>query len=330
MASKYLDRKSRRVTPWDNEDNLTATQAFIKAKANEHYEERHTELKAAGEAEMINSYEPHKCPYCGSEWFHKFGFTSNGIRRFRCGECKRTFLPTTGTIFDERRISIEEWLEYCYNLFRHVSITADSWNNKNAFTTSKYWLQKVFLTLDGCQDSIILKGEVWLDETFYTVRSDKIARYEDGTKLRGISKNQICIGVATDGIHSLFLVEGDGKTSQKKTFETFRPHITRGSTLIHDREGAHTKLVDELGLNSKTYRAENLMGLPDKENPLYPVNHAHAILKRFLRAHSGFDRSEIHGYLNLFAFVSNPPSDQHEKADIFIKTALEHPKSLRY
>ena len=95
---------------------------------------------------MINSYISTKCLFCGSTAFKKFGLSSNGIQRYRC-RCGRTFLSTTGTIFDERRISISEWLEYCLNLFRHVSI----WNNKNTFTTSRYWLQKLFLTLEDSQ-----------------------------------------------------------------------------------------------------------------------------------------------------------------------------------
>ena len=39
------------------------------------------------------------------------------------------------------------------NLFRNVSVITDSWNNKNAFTTSRYWLEKLFLILDGYQKS---------------------------------------------------------------------------------------------------------------------------------------------------------------------------------
>ena len=143
---------------------------------------------------MINSYISTKCLFCGSTAFKKFGLSSNGIQRYRC-RSGRTFLSTTGTIFDERRISISEWLEYCLNLFRHVSITADSWNNKNAFTTSRYWLQKLFLTLEDSQKGIILSGTVWLDETYYTVRSEDIVYHEDGNKLRGLSRNQICIQI---------------------------------------------------------------------------------------------------------------------------------------
>jgi len=321
--------KSRKKTPWDGEAKLTSTQAFLREHYAAFYADRHRKVGESGEAYMINSYVPAKCPFCASEKFKRSGHTKSGIQRYMC-TCGKTFLPTTGTIFDEHRISISEWMEYCLNLFRHVSITADSWSKKNAFATSRYWLQKLFLTLESVQNSIVLADCVWLDETFYSVRSEDIVRKESGDKLRGVSRNQICIGVATDKKHTLFLVEGTGKPSQKKTLEAFRDHIKLGSKLIHDRESSHAKLVRELSLESITYASKDLKGLPDKENPMNPVNRAHAILKKFLNAHSSFKRDDLQGYLNLFAFVTNPPIELLEKVELVIKTAFENPKLLRY
>lgn len=139
---------SRGKTPWEGVANLNATQTFLKENYVADYEARHGKVSECGEAEMINSYCPVKCPYCESVEFRKNGYSKSGVQRYMC-KCGRTFLPTTGTIFDEHRISIGEWIGYCLNLFHHVSITADSWNNKNAFITSRYWLKKLFLTLEG-------------------------------------------------------------------------------------------------------------------------------------------------------------------------------------
>lgn len=328
MESKE-SKKSRKVTPWGEENDLTETQMFLKKNYEEYYADRHRLIAISDEADMINSYVPVKCPFCESLKFKKSGRTQNGVQRYMC-VCGKTFLPTTGTIFDEHKISISEWLEYCLNVFRHVSITANSWNNKNTFLTSRYWLQKLFLTLEDVQDSIVLSGKVWLDETFYTVRSEDIIHKEDGNKLRGLSQNQICIGVATDKKQSLFLIEGAGKPSQKKTLETFRNHIEPKSTLVHDKESAHTKLVKELSLKSVAYSSKNLKGLPDKDNPMNPINRVHHILKHFLNAHGGFDRDNLQGFLNLFAFVSNPPTDTIEKVELIIKMAFQNPKLLRY
>jgi len=321
--------KSRRKTPWDDKPELTATQAFLMEYYKMHYSQRHEAVGESGETDLINSYVPSHCPYCKSEKYKKNGHAVSGIQRYKC-ECGKIFIPTTGTIFDEHKISMSEWIEYCLNVFRHVSITAGSWNNKNAFTTSRYWLQKLFLTLEDAQKSIVLCDCVWLDETYYTVISEDVVRNEDGTKLRGISKNQIRIGVATDKQNALFFVEGEGKPSQKKTLETFKNHIKPGSTLVHDKEIAHSKLVKELELKSIEYSSKDLKGLPDKKNPMNPVNRCHANLKHFLNAHSGFDRDNLQHFLNLFSFVTNPPDDRLEKVELVLNLAFQNPKLLRY
>jgi hypothetical protein len=61
-----------------------------------------------------------------------------------------------------------------------------------------------------------------------------------------------------------------------------------------------------------------------------PVNRVHHILKKFLNAHSGFDRNELRNWLNLFAFISNPPDDLFEKVDLIINLGFQNPKLLRY
>ena len=327
--TKSSRSKSRRITPWDEAIDPTPVQRFIKMHYQTRYEERHQPLGETGEAEMINSFEPNHCPFCSSSDFVKNGFDSNGIRRYKCA-CGKRFKPTTGTIFDSRKIGICEWIEYCLNIFRYVSLNADSWNNRNAISTSKYWLEKLFLTLENSQEDIVLSGTVWLDETYYSLMLRDRNRDENGNLLRGLSRNQICVGVATDKKHTICFVEGFGKPSQKHSYDTFKDHIASGSTLIHDKEKTHKKLVAKLNLKSVSYSSSDLKGLADSENPLDPVNRIHCLLKMFLNAHSGFCRDEIQDYLNLYSFVINSPNDHLEKVEKIINLVFENPKSLKY
>lgn len=321
--------KSRKRTPWDDLPEPTIVQEFLQMHYVARYDQRHPKIKNAGESKLINSFTPAKCPYCESDDFVKIGFDSNGIRRYKCS-CGKTFKPTTGTIFDSRRIPICEWIEYCLNIFRYVSLNADSWNNRNAISTSKYWLEKLFLTLENSQNNVILGGTVWLDETYYSLMMRERVRDERGRLLRGLSRNQICIGVATDKKHTICFVEGFGKPSQKRSYDAFKNHIAPGSTLIHDKEKTHKKLVEKLHLKSVSYSSAELKGLADSENPLDTVNRIHCLLKMFLNAHSGFSRDDLQNYLNLYSFVINPPSDHLEKVEKIIEMVFENPKSLKY
>jgi transposase-like protein len=216
---------SRRKTPWSDkeEGKMTPTQRFLSERYEAHYQERHPALKDTGEADLINSVVPTDCPYCAESSFSRFGQTRNGVQRYRCKACGRTFTPITGTIFDSHKISISEWMEYCLNLFRYLSVTADSWNNRNAFTTSRYWLEKLFLVLEGYESDVVLDGRVWFDETYYTVRSEDIKLKSDGSKPRGLSENQLCVGVACTKDQILCLLEGKGQPTARKQ----RPHCSR-------------------------------------------------------------------------------------------------------
>lgn len=302
----------------------TASQSFIKDQHSRHYDERHRPLSEAEESKLINSKSPSACPHCGSPDFRKSGFSSNGIQMFRCCACNRKFTVLTGTIFDSHKLSIGEWIEHLFNLFSYMSLRADSWNNKNAITTSRYWLQKVFLLVEEYQKGIILEGRIVLDETFYSVRTDEIETRPDGKKYRGLSRNQICIGVACDRDHVFCVLEGCGKPSKGKTYEAFRDHIKPGSTLVHDKEGAHGRLASE------AYSPAEIKKLPDKDNPLGRVNRLHFFLKKFFFAHTSFKRDENGNFVNLFSFVMNPPDKKLEKVDILINLGLAYTRKLRY
>ena len=63
---------------------------------------------------------------------------------------------------------------------------------------------------------------------------------------------------------------------------------------------------------------------------LVNINHVHFLLKAFLNAHSGFNRDDLQGYLNLFSFILNPPTDHLEKVAKIFDLGFENPKTLRY
>ena len=305
-------------------------QEFLYQHYSLRYDDHHPLLSQTGETELINSYKLKSCPHCASEAIKMNGYTRNGIQRYKCSVCNQSFTPVTRTIFEGHKISLSEWIDYILNICRYVSINADSWNNRNAFTTSRYWLEKLFLVLESYQKSIKLTDQVWFDETFYSVRNEDITRTKEGNKLRGLSYNQMCIGVACDKNQTLCIFEGYGKPTQKKTLELFKDHIAVGSTFLHDEDNAHKKLIKELQLNSIAYDSRKIKLLRDKDNPLNRVNRIHYLLKSFLYAHTSFDRDKIQGYLNLFAFVMNPPSDHLEKVELLMDLAFQNHKTLRY
>ena len=328
---KSNNRKSRRITPWDSDMERTASQQFLYDAYESMYQHKHPPLLSTGEDALINSFEPEVCPHCRSELILKFGMTRNHIQRYQCRECRKTFTPVTGTIFEDHKISLREWMDYTLNLLRYVSINADSWNNRNAFTTSRYWLEKIFLILRVYYAQFEpFSDRVFLDEAYYSGRYDDLVKTPNGGKLRGISQNQLCIGVACNDERIVCIFEGKGRPSKKKTYASFKDIIAHGATLVHDMDNTHSILIEKLGLSSEAYDAKALKGIPDKENPLRRVNEVHARLKNFLYAHNSFNRDSLQGYLDLFSFAMNPPSDPLEKVDLLLNLSFKTSKTLRY
>ena len=52
------------------------------------------------------------------------------------------------------------------------------------------------------------------------------------------------------------------------SYNSFVDHIEPNSTLIHDKEKTHRKLVAKLSLKSIEYSSKELKGLEDFDNPL--------------------------------------------------------------
>lgn len=201
MKSHKISTGSRRRTPWDllgSDDNLTASEHFVKQTYLNTYSFRHPAIQETEEIKFLNSCILKQCRHCGSEHLQKWGKTSYGINRYRCCDCGHTSTIITNTIFDQRKISITEWVDFLIRIFGHESFKMSSYEGRNSGTTIKYWIAKLFKVLEGNQDGTDLHGKVWIDETYIPLHWADREFKENGLQYRGISRNQICIAVGMD------------------------------------------------------------------------------------------------------------------------------------
>ena len=236
----------------------------------------------------------------------------------------------TNTIFDNKKIPFSEWVEFLIHLFEFHSITTSARDNRNAGSTGKYWLIKVFSVLRDAQASVKLYGKVYIDEMFFT-RYPRDLILKEGKKLKGISRNKICVAVGCDNHGNiLIVVENVSKPSNKSTWEAYGGHIKPRSRLIHDDEHSHGILVEKLHLKDSVYPSSVTKGLKDEENPMDPINNLHALIRRFMREHGGFNRDDLQDWMNLIWFIMTPPYNRYEKVKKFIDMALSAPLKVRY
>jgi hypothetical protein len=309
----------------------SAASGLVGATRERAYLERHPPLSRDGEAEFFNSYEPGACPWCGSGSFKRDGHDRNGVQRYRCRSCGRSFTPATGTVFDTRHLPASEWAMFLPKLLGSESDAACARDHQRSSSTPPYWVAKLFLVLAGCQDGVTLSGRVWIDEAYWPVdKPERVAR-PDGSALRGLSRNKMCIGVGVDSHGStLYASEGRGKTNRSRTEAAFGGHIARRFELVHDREPSHNVLVERLGLDSEAHDARECARLVDRDNPLDMVNQECNLLKKFLRSHSGFRVADLQGWLDVYWVSWNVGDDMDERVAWVLDRAMRCRKTLRY
>jgi len=330
MGGEKRRKLAASETPWDDVDaaELTPAQLLVRDSHRSIYSFRHEAHE--GDVAFFNGYERESCPFCGGELV-RFGHDRSGLQRYRCTSCRKTSTPVTGTIFEDRKLPLSAWTDFLAQTFSYASMSLMTWEDRRSDTTIPYWMAKLFSVLEGVQDDVVLSGTVWLDETYVSEVAGKLWHRPDGKLPRGLSRNKICIAVGVDsGGRSIFVNEGKGITTTARTWAALGAKIEPGSHVIHDMETAHNKLVKELKLVSETHNGKALMGVPDKQNPLRPVNHMCFLLKEFLRSHSGFDREDLDGWLDVFFVTMNEPEDKLEKAAMVLDRAMRCPKTLRF
>ncbi|MBR2835394.1 MAG: IS1595 family transposase [Coriobacteriales bacterium] len=319
------------ATPWDGLDpkDLSAQQRIVMESHRSIYGFRHDSYQ--GDIDFLNSYIRTKCPRCDSTSICFNGKYKNGLTRCACKDCGKTFGPTTGTIFEDKKLPIPAWVDFLLQALSFESLSSMIREDRRAVTTTPYWMEKIFLVLKDIQTHVVLSGEVQIDETYYPVPQKDERLTPNGKKLRGLSRNKLCIAIGCDTNHrSVFIYEGHGKTNRKRTWNALGNHIAEKSKLIHDMEHAHDILVERLSLESEAHNSKLISKLDDSKNPLCEVNHLCFLLKQFLHMHSGFNRNNLQDYLNLFFVAMNPPYHKMEKVAMILDLAMQKQVTYRY
>lgn len=105
------------------------------------------------------------CPCCGSVHFIKHGFF-DGIQRYRCKDCKKTFSKTTNSLWYYSKKKSNLWIAFIELFLQRRTLRECSEELKMSLVTVFYWRHKVMNLLNCTHMSGInpdkLKGEVFI------------------------------------------------------------------------------------------------------------------------------------------------------------------------
>ena len=118
-------------------------------------------------AEDAEAHRPDPgCPGRGARGAWRDGSTAAGVPRWCCRCCGRRFIPLTGTVLEHCRKPHAAWVSFirlmCHNVPVECAAEPCGVTHKTAFE----WQHRVLATVSGCQDRIVLRDTVWVDETY--------------------------------------------------------------------------------------------------------------------------------------------------------------------
>lgn len=155
------------------------------------------------------------CPECGDAGAWLDGSTPNGRARYRCPSCSARSGALSGTIFAAAKLPLHKIMRIV-EVMRHIaSLRLIELTCEVSHNTAFLWRHKVFSTVSGWQDRVVLSGRVWIDETCF--EDTRVEREPGAPRRRGLSRDKVCVVVAIDSWgQALAVVSENGKPSTKR------------------------------------------------------------------------------------------------------------------
>ena len=231
------------------------------------------------------------CPHCACGRCHRSGM-ANGLQRYRCTGCGRSFNALTGTPLARLRLR-DKWPGYLQCLLESVTVRTAAERMAVAKSTSFRWRHR-FIAGVRREQRPRLSGIVEADETYHlesrkgSRHLDRPARKRGGTaSRRGLSRELDCILVARDRNRVTHdFVTGRGPVHARQLAAHLIPVLAADIILVSDAAKAYRTFAKEAGI---THQFVNVAGGSRTRGALHiqNVNGWHSRFKTWLRRFNG-------------------------------------------
>ena len=257
------------------------------------------------------------CPDCGRHRCHRCG-QANGLQRYRCVVCRRSFNALTGTPLAYLRLR-HKWLPFLQQLIESKTVRAAAGEVAVAKSTSFRWRHR-FIAAVRREQRAPLSGIVEADETYH-LESQKGSRHlnrpprkRGGTATRpGISAEFDCILVARDRTRNTYdFVTGRGPVTAQQLATHLLPVLAPDVLLVSDAAKAYEAFARRAGI---THEMVNIRAGIRARGALHiqGVNGWHSRFKNWLRRFHGVASRYLANYTGwqrvLDAAVLTLPAD---------------------
>ena len=242
------------------------------------------------------------CPHCQSERVRRHG-QANGLQRYRCGECRRTFNALSGTPLSGLH-QREKWLGQAEALQDARPLRAVAQELGIHVGTAHRWRHR-FLACPQAAMPAALVGIAEVDETMFLLSFKgqrtlpRQARKRGGKAAkRGLSHEQVPVLVARDraGVTADCVLKATDAASLAKAL---KPFVPADLVLCSDGSAALAAAARQLGVE---HHAINLSAgiRVDGAWHIQNVNAYHSRLKTWVRKFNGVATRYLANYLGWF------------------------------
>ncbi|TWI67639.1 transposase-like protein [Pseudoduganella lurida] len=231
------------------------------------------------------------CPRCQGCRSHRCG-QANGLQRFRCLACGRTYNALTGTPLARLRLK-GKWLAYLQCLLDACPVRKAAEQVAVARSTSFRWRHRFIAGVrreqPGLLGSVVEADETYLLESQKGSRTlDRPARRRGGKATRrGIGREHDCILVACDrGTTTHEFVTGRGQVTTELLMVHLLPVLVPDVILISDSAKAYQAFAQRAGLTHETINLRAGVRARGAFH-LQHVNGWHSRFKTWLRRFNG-------------------------------------------
>jgi transposase-like protein len=274
-----------------------------------------------------------QCPICGSSKVVRNGKRKDGVQKFCCRDCGKSFVAKTNTIASGTRKPFETWIKYIECMMNWATVRESAECCGISEGTSFLWRHKILDAMQNMMNEVTLEGIVEADEAYlpisYKGNHKKSKDFDmqraprkrgSGVHKRGLSKELVCIPCAVDrNGKSIGKATNLGQCSLNDINALLGGKIKERSVFCTDGNSVYKKFSQEEELNLIP-----LKGGKAKKG-IYHIQHInsyHSELKRFLRSFKGVSTKYLNNYIVWNNLVNFARETYQEKAALFLNYVL--------
>ncbi|HIJ82766.1 MAG: hypothetical protein HW380_1878 [Magnetococcales bacterium] len=270
-----------------------------------------------------------RCPRCSAPGATLNGM-ADGLQRYRCKPCDRTFNALTGTSMARLRKK-EKWLEYSESLKEGETIAKAAERCNVDPTTAFRWRHR-FLKAFVEDKSTKLSGIAEADETFFLEsfkgqrKLPRPARKRGGKASKpGLSVEQIPVLIARDRNGETFDVVLKG-IDAKNLGDALKPIIGKDTLLCTDGSKAFKAMAKEAGIPHQALNIKAGVRVKEKIFHIQNVNAYDSRLKGWMRRFNGVATRYLDSYLGWRRFFECHKDEVHNPKSWLIEAIGPVPK----